>query len=208
MSIIPPLIGRRTDKPPRGRWRRWMTHMMGTQRARRRCGYTQRWQVETVNSMIKRNLGSFCRGKSCQSRQRDLRLKALVHNLMILRPASRVESEQSCPVCFLRPRPISAPGGSCNTPGANYRVFIFPRHSCFCSPLGETRGEYVVFAFEAKRHRREKEHLQRASMRIHALRHRSHLKPTSSDVSHSKNSKRRTQSQQTIKTQVTTIQQY
>jgi transposase len=94
LSIIPPLSGRHTHKRPSGRWRRWMKRLLRTKRARRRCGYTQRWQVETVNSMIKRRLGSFCRGKSPLSRQRDLRLKALVHNLMILRRTSRVETEQ------------------------------------------------------------------------------------------------------------------
>ena len=95
-SIIPPLIGRQTDKPPRGRWRRHMRRMLKDKRSRRRCGYTQRWQAETVNSMIKRNLGSALRGKTDGSRQRDLRLKVLTHNVMILLPSNpRVETEHS-----------------------------------------------------------------------------------------------------------------
>ena len=66
--------------------------LLGSKRGRRRCGYTQRWQVECVNSMIKRNPGSALRGRTPASRQRDLRLKVLTHNMMVLRP--RVETEQ------------------------------------------------------------------------------------------------------------------
>jgi hypothetical protein len=44
----------------------------------------QRWQAETVNSMVKRNLGSALGGKTAGSRQRDMQLKVLAHNAMIL----------------------------------------------------------------------------------------------------------------------------
>ena len=86
-SIIPATVGRtpRNDDRVRTRWRRRMRRQLKTKRSRRRCGYTQRWQVETANSMMKRNLGSALRGKANQSRMRDLRLKVLTHNLMILR---------------------------------------------------------------------------------------------------------------------------
>ena len=47
--------------------------------------YGQRWQVETVFSMIKRNLGSSLRGRSYWSQCRDMMLLALVHNITILR---------------------------------------------------------------------------------------------------------------------------
>jgi hypothetical protein len=82
-SIIPAWIGRPRagGKPPAGRWRRHMTRLLKTKRSRRRCGYTQRWQAETVNSMMKRNLGSALRGKTAASRRRDLRLKVLVHDI-------------------------------------------------------------------------------------------------------------------------------
>jgi hypothetical protein len=86
-SVIPPLIGR----PPEGGkaasdpHRRLMRRLLATRQSRRRCGYTQRWQAETVNSMIKRNLGSALRGRTPMSRERDMRLKVLVHNVMILR---------------------------------------------------------------------------------------------------------------------------
>jgi hypothetical protein len=50
-TLIPPTCGRPTGKLPRGRWRR----LMATRFDRRKYG--QRWQLETVNSMIKRLLG-------------------------------------------------------------------------------------------------------------------------------------------------------
>jgi hypothetical protein len=85
-ALVPALIGRRGagGKPPSGRWRRHMARLLKTKASRRRCGYTQRWQVETVNSMIKRNLGSSLRGASAWSRRRDMMLKVLVHDLMVL----------------------------------------------------------------------------------------------------------------------------
>ncbi len=61
-----------------------MGRLLATTESRRRCGYTQRWQVETVNSMMKRNLGSALSGKTAWSRKRDMRLKALTHDLMVL----------------------------------------------------------------------------------------------------------------------------
>ena len=51
-TMIPPERGRPTDKPPAGRWRRRMKQRFD------KTKYGQRWQVETVNSMIKRRLGS------------------------------------------------------------------------------------------------------------------------------------------------------
>jgi Transposase DDE domain len=86
-SVIPPEIGRRSKSgaPPTGRWRRRMKGMLSTQDSRKRCGYTQRWQVETVNSMMKRNQGSALAGKTVHSRKRDLALKVLTHNAMIFK---------------------------------------------------------------------------------------------------------------------------
>lgn len=95
-SIIPPLIGRPTRKPPT-RWRGRMKRLLATKRSRRSCGYTQRWQVETVMSMIKRNLGDELRGKTARSRTRDMLLKVLTHNLMIIRRQRRVGTEQVTP---------------------------------------------------------------------------------------------------------------
>ena len=46
--------------------------------------YGQRWQVETVFSMIKRNLGSALSGRTYWAQCRDMMLLALTHNIMIL----------------------------------------------------------------------------------------------------------------------------
>jgi len=83
-SIIPAAIGRPTSAAPSSRWRRHMRRLLATKGGRRRCGYTQRWQAETVVSMLKRNLGSALRGRSAWSRHRDLRLKVITHNVMII----------------------------------------------------------------------------------------------------------------------------
>jgi hypothetical protein len=55
-SIIPPNAGRPGKSPPTARHRRNMYHRF--KRKADKKLYGQRWQVETVNSMIKRNLGS------------------------------------------------------------------------------------------------------------------------------------------------------
>ena len=77
-SIIPPLIGRPTKSLPKGRWRRLMKQNFD------RETYGQRWQVETVFSMIKRNLGSALTARKYHSQGRELRLKAITLNIMII----------------------------------------------------------------------------------------------------------------------------
>ena len=86
VTLIPPDIGRprKDGGPPGGKWRARMTRVMATKESRKRSGYTQRWQAETVNSMMKRNLGSALAGKSAWSRRRDMLLKVLTHNIMLL----------------------------------------------------------------------------------------------------------------------------
>ena len=78
-TLIPPLIGRPTEKGPSGFWRRRMTRVL------KRSRYTQRWQVETVNSMLKRLLGSALRARRHHAECRELHLRALTLNLMIIR---------------------------------------------------------------------------------------------------------------------------
>ena len=86
LSLIPPDSGRprKDGGPPASRWRRHMKTLLASGESRRRCGYTQRWQCETVHSMIKRNLGSALRGRTAWSRRRDMALKVLTHDVMIL----------------------------------------------------------------------------------------------------------------------------
>jgi hypothetical protein len=80
-TLIPARIGRPTAKKPSGRWRRWMAGHLHVTR------YSQRWQCETVNSMLKRLLGSALRARSYWSQTRELHLRVLTHNVMILRRA-------------------------------------------------------------------------------------------------------------------------
>ncbi len=47
-------------------------------------GYRKRPQVETVFSMLKRNLGSALRGRSHWSRCRDMLLRVITHNIMLI----------------------------------------------------------------------------------------------------------------------------
>ena len=79
-TLIPPRHGRPTHKPASGRYRRLMQTRFDKKR------YGQRWQVETVVSMMKRRLGSAVSGRSYWSRRRDLMLMVLTHNIMILLP--------------------------------------------------------------------------------------------------------------------------
>jgi hypothetical protein len=79
-TIIPPERGRPSEKPPAGRWRRRMRQQFGRLKAK----YGQRWQTETVNSMIKRRLGSALRARSYWSQCREITLRVITHNLMIL----------------------------------------------------------------------------------------------------------------------------
>ncbi len=81
-SVIPPDGGRPTEKPPSKPYRRLMRQRFARGADKRLYG--QRWQVETVNSMIKRNLGSALRATTAKRRTRELLLRCIVHNLMVL----------------------------------------------------------------------------------------------------------------------------
>jgi hypothetical protein len=81
-SIIPPNAGRPTSKPPTTRHRRNMRNRFKRKADKRHYG--KRWQVETVNSMIKRNLGSALRAKTARGRSMELLLRVVTHNIMII----------------------------------------------------------------------------------------------------------------------------
>ncbi len=46
--------------------------------------YGQRWQSETANSMITRNLGPAKRARNAVGRRHELSLRVLTHNIMLL----------------------------------------------------------------------------------------------------------------------------
>jgi hypothetical protein len=82
-TLIPPKHGRPTDKLPRQYFRRRMARTF--MHRRKRKPYRQRAQIETVFSQVKRRLDSSVNAHSYWSQCRALMLKALVHNIMLLR---------------------------------------------------------------------------------------------------------------------------
>jgi hypothetical protein len=77
-TLIPPKRGRPTSRPATGRWRRRMqTHWD-------KKTYGQRWHGETVNSLLKRRLGSALRARSYARQNREILLRVITLNLMIL----------------------------------------------------------------------------------------------------------------------------
>ena len=95
-SIIPPKIGRPTAKLPKGRYRRQMARYFERPPESRRYG--QRWQVETVFSMIKRRLGETVSARNYHRQNRALLLKAIAHNVLILLWPMRFSTEHSRPL--------------------------------------------------------------------------------------------------------------
>jgi hypothetical protein len=80
-SVIPAKIGRPTAKAPAGHYRRLMK-----QRFARKADtalYGQRSQGETVNSMMKRNLGECLRSIRTSRRKQEMLLRSITHNLML-----------------------------------------------------------------------------------------------------------------------------
>jgi hypothetical protein len=78
-TAIPATRGRPTlhGKPPKGRYRRLMTRRFNKTR------YGQRWQIETVMSMIKRRQGHSLWSRSRHGWNRDMGLMVLTHNILI-----------------------------------------------------------------------------------------------------------------------------
>jgi len=81
-SIIPPRIGRPSDNPPQGRYRRLMKQRFSRKADQKQYG--QRAQSETVNSMMKRNFGDALRSIKPQRRKQELLLRSLTHDIMLL----------------------------------------------------------------------------------------------------------------------------
>jgi hypothetical protein len=80
LSFMPATLGRPSPKPPAGYHRRRMRQRLD----HRYGGYGQRWQVETVFSMVKRRLADAVAARRYGSQCRELWLLSITHNLMIL----------------------------------------------------------------------------------------------------------------------------
>ena len=89
-SIIPPGVGRPTSKPPIGRWRRHMAKRFARQADKKT--YAQRSQSETVHSMVKRNLGSALRSRTPTRQKKEMMMRVLTHNIMLLAKLHESES--------------------------------------------------------------------------------------------------------------------
>ncbi len=92
MSLMPARLGRPSTKPPSGRYRRLMRRLWAHPK---RIKYGQRWQVETVFSMIKRNLTHAVAAQTYWSQCRAMLLLAVTHNIMILLGLRRFSTEHS-----------------------------------------------------------------------------------------------------------------
>lgn len=77
-TLIPATRGRPTQRRLKGYWRQRMRMRFNAKK------YGQRWQIETVNSMIKRSMGSALRARTYWSQSREISLRVLTHNIMIL----------------------------------------------------------------------------------------------------------------------------
>lgn len=81
-SVIKPGIGRPGERGPSGYYRRIMSKQLkGSQKGK---PYGQRAQVETVNSMLKRNMGDALRARSPKTRKNEQLLRVLAHNIALL----------------------------------------------------------------------------------------------------------------------------
>jgi hypothetical protein len=108
-TLIPPMRGRPSEKPLAGKWRRWMKAQLGRFKAK----YGQRWQTETVNSMVKRRLGSALRARGYWSQGREIILRVITHNVIVW-PSGSLDGD----LMVLTPPPtryrrgLSAPGSA------------------------------------------------------------------------------------------------
>jgi hypothetical protein len=80
-TIIPPTAGRPGRQPPAGYWRRHMRQRFARQADRPR--YRHRAQIETVHSMMKRNMGDELRSRLKPRRKREMLLRTVVHDIML-----------------------------------------------------------------------------------------------------------------------------
>lgn len=79
-AFIPAIIGRPSKNPLKGRCRRLMAKLFEN---KKRISYGQRWQVETVFSMIKRRFSTATRARKRWQRIREMTLMVLSFNLAL-----------------------------------------------------------------------------------------------------------------------------
>jgi transposase len=57
--------------------------------------YRQRWHAESIFSRLKRRLGAALTARGTQAQRREILLRVLTHNLMILRRDQRISTKQN-----------------------------------------------------------------------------------------------------------------
>lgn len=77
-------------RPVRGTYRKLMKRRFP------KTTYGRRWQIETVFSMLKRNMGAALRARNYHSQTREIRLRILTHNLAILWRQLRCSIRSRC----------------------------------------------------------------------------------------------------------------
>jgi hypothetical protein len=92
-TTIKPRKVRRDPKEVRGEFRREMHEAFDTK------AYGQRWQIESAFSQCKRRLGSALSTRNPWAQRREVEMRILAHNLMILLRPLLFSTEQ---VCFAR----------------------------------------------------------------------------------------------------------
>ncbi len=158
-SVIPSKIGRPTVKAPSGRWRR----VMATRFDKRK--YRQRPQCETVNSMIKRLLGSALRARTYRRQCREITLRTITLNVMILwRPIGGFLQSTPAPFFlhfFVRLTHTHAPAINNIRPAASNMIMVV---SMALSPI-----RYVVFRMHSPMRSRNEASSQRQMGRSASL---------------------------------------
>ena len=79
-TLIQPRMGSINNRPVNGYYRRLMARLFQTSPNL----YRRRWQIETVMSMLKRRLGHALSSRNYHSQTRELCLKSIALNLIIL----------------------------------------------------------------------------------------------------------------------------
>jgi hypothetical protein len=98
-SLIKATAGRPSSKPPTSKYRRQMRKQLaGSQKKK---PYGQRVQVETVNSMMKRNLGDSLRARTPAGQQKEQKLKSITHDLMVVLLRLEEGRDRACQGLFL-----------------------------------------------------------------------------------------------------------
>jgi len=136
-TFIPAKIGRPTQKKLSGCRRRRMASRLHLSR------YGRRWQVETVNSMLKRLMGFALRARSYHSQGRELRLRALTLNVLILRRGELFD--RACLTPFFDPGKIT--------------IWIRSESTSLPNCAAERAGRFI--------HAGKRSHAAMATLRVH-----------------------------------------